>query len=129
MHIEVSAAGSMQARGIERQTGYCCLVLSWLHVQFSPGLSDVASQIFYTVDGPQTFLFISDCVTDGERQKKSLTVDVLSIFTCSNACKKKKIIQDLNAPITMDSYLVIMIMFLKESCTKINVKNELRLQG
>lgn len=42
---------------------------------------------------------------------------------------KKKIIQDLNTPITMDSYLVIMIMFLKESCTKINVKNELRLQG
>lgn len=41
---------------------------------------------------------------------------------------KGKIIQDLNTPITMDTF-VIMIIFLKESCTKINVKNEFKLQG
>jgi len=40
------------------KTQYCSLALSWVRVQFSLGLLNVASQIFYTVDGPQRFLFL-----------------------------------------------------------------------
>lgn len=40
--------------------------------------------------GLKRLSLFSDRVTDGECQKKSLAADVLSIFTSSNACKKRE---------------------------------------